>query len=107
VALFDEADNRKDNVFPGTKLLQLTPEMIHRQMNGMAFGVPFPPLGAARASTLEYAKNLISSFVPKRIPQWDPQAKFGNPTKSPEVNHFIMRVTRKQVQGQRLPFSAW
>jgi hypothetical protein len=41
-----------------------------------------------------------------RIPQWHPESKFSNPTKSQEVNDLILRVTKKEVCGQGVPSKA-
>ncbi|EEY64813.1 uncharacterized protein PITG_15602 [Phytophthora infestans T30-4] len=63
-------------VFSQEELLEITPDDVCHWMNYRAFGDRSPTEDAnpvnARASTLEYAKKAISSFMPRRTVPWDP-----------------------------------
>jgi hypothetical protein len=56
MSFVDKVEYNKNHVFLQEKHLQLTPDMILRHFNVIAFGVPDPPLDAnpteARVSTL-------------------------------------------------------
>jgi len=96
--------------FSQETLLEVAPEDVCHWMNSRAFGEPEPSDDAkpvnARASTLEYAKKAISSFIPRRTLQWDPIRKEGNPTRSEYVNAVIKRVKRSEVRGEGVQSAA-
>ncbi|ETM98880.1 hypothetical protein PPTG_19211 [Phytophthora nicotianae INRA-310] len=75
-----EADHpfNTDTVFCKSTLLEITPDDVCRWMNLRAFGEETPAKDVkpvnARASTLEYAKKALSSFMPRHTVPWDPIA---------------------------------
>ncbi|KAI9995692.1 hypothetical protein PInf_012760 [Phytophthora infestans] len=93
-----------DTVFSKSDLLEVTLDDVCRWMNMRAFGEETPSEDAkpvnARASTLEYAKKALSSFMPRRTVPWDPIRKEGNPTRSESVNAVIKKVRRSEARRE-------
>ncbi|EEY63882.1 uncharacterized protein PITG_02381 [Phytophthora infestans T30-4] len=84
-----------DTVFSKSDLLEVTPDVVCRWMNMRAFGEETPTEDAkpvnTKASTLEYAKKALSSFMPRRTVPWDPICNEGNPTRSESVYAVIKK----------------
>ncbi|KAI9981083.1 hypothetical protein PInf_010492 [Phytophthora infestans] len=97
-------------VFSQEELLEITPDDVCHWMNYRAFGDRSPTEDAnpvnARASTLEYAKKAISSFMPRRTVPWDPIRNEGNPTRSEAVNAVIKKVKRSEVRREGVQSAA-
>ena len=56
-----------------------------------------------RSTVIEFAKKALSSFMPNRLPAWDPITKSGNPTKSTQINEVIRYVKRQEVRRLGAP----
>ncbi|KUF81643.1 hypothetical protein AM588_10000277 [Phytophthora nicotianae] len=99
-----------DISFSQDTLLEITPDDVCHWMNFRAFGDANPAEDAkpvnARASTLEYAKKAISSFMPRRTVPWDPIRNEGNPTRSETVNAVIKKVKRCEVRREGVQSAA-
>jgi hypothetical protein len=95
MSFVDSTQYEKDHEFTRERLLQVTPRDIERWMNQKAYGTTDPGPDAkpteARASSLQYWKKALSSYMPNRLMTWNVATQQGNPTKSTEVNDLIKK----------------
>lgn len=94
----------KDNIFSIDELLQATPESIVRWMSIKAFGTaepgPMDTPSKCRSTTLEMCKKAVSWLMPHRTAPWNTITKFGNPTRSKEVQELLKQVKKKRLDGK-------
>lgn len=90
--------------FTANDLLDVVPEDLVRYLNLKAYGEEYPAPGSlptyARSNTLKAMKKMLSSFMPRRMIQWDDIRREGNPTKSIAVNEVIKKVMKHEVRKQ-------
>ena len=92
----------KEYVFSVDELLTATPESIARWMRVQAFGkevISQTDRCLRRASTVAMYKKGLSYFMPHKSP-WNLESKFGNPTKSKEVNDLIKYIKKEEVRNR-------
>ena len=114
----EECEYTKEDVFEAdgrlkitpNRLLAIRPTHIVKYMCKIAYGTSDPTDDDnpefGRASSLEYLKKALSSFMPNKHMVWNEVTKQGNPTKSPEIHELIKRIKKKEVRGQGAPSKA-
>ena len=97
-------------IFTQEQLLTITPEQLCRWMKKKVYGTPDPgpedKPTEGRASSIQFAKKAISSFMPNKMTPWDEVLKRGNPTRSICLNDLIRMVKKKQVRREGKETSA-
>jgi hypothetical protein len=98
-----EGEYLLDHAYSKEELLRITPVDLIRWLNVKTFGAENPEHNATplvRASTLDFWKKAISSFMPDRLMQWSVGRNEGNPTRSIEVNSLLKHVRKMEARKQ-------